>query len=209
MNYRVKRGDNIKVFALEEHADGTLWSPGKYAMPLIDSMAKETLAFGLDKIQALVKAKKYEEIPTGCYARVGVSPSGLEVRSFDDINAEKIAAMTPAQKERKRISELYAKAERRFNASDDNNITDYYHYKQEADAALKVWQHKYPKEAALETCDWLEEQAAHEEYLAQGAMLYDADGSISDDEQIERRDEHLAKAKELREQAKIMREMNS
>ncbi len=204
--YRISRnGKVLATTALEMRADGTLWCASVKDAPVLDSESEGFKKLGKDKISALIKSKKFDEIPADCFARVGVSATGLEVKSYDEIRAEAKASMTPAQLERERIRGLYARAEARLNAGDDNNTGDYYRIMAQADAALEEWRKAYPREAALEKADALDAQAAHEEQLAQGAMLYDADGSISDDEQIARRDAHLAKAAEMRKQAADLR----
>jgi hypothetical protein len=204
--YRISRnGKVLASMALEVRADGTLWSVCVKDNPVLDSKADGFKKLGKDKISALIKSKKFDEIPADCFARIGISATGLEIKSYDEIRAEAKASMTPAQIERERIRGLYARAEARLNARDDDNTSDYYRLKGIADAALEAWRKAYPREAALEKADALDTQAAHEEHLAQGAMLYDADGSISHDEQIARRDAHLAKAAELRKQAAELR----
>lgn len=203
-NYRVSRGGEVKMSVmLDTHADGTLWSITKPSMPLLDSEAEGFRALGKDAIVALIKADKYNEIPADCFARVGVSASGLEVKSYDEIRAKARAAMTPAQIERERINGLYAKARARRDADDDTS--DYYRLSSQADAALKAWRETYPKDAAQERAASLEAQADHEEDIARGALLYDADGDIDAAGQQARHDEHMAKAADLRRQAAELR----
>ena len=204
-NYRVSRNGEIKaIVPLVIHADGTLWNANGKA-PLIDSQAPGFVAAGAEKITVLLKAGNFNEIPNDCFSRVGLSDTGLEVISCDDIRAAEAAALTPAQKERIRISKLYAKANSRLNAEDDCNTMDYYRIKAEADGALKEWRANYPKDAAEEKANNLDMEAERQEELASGALVFDMDGSLSADDQQKRHDDFMAKAADLRKQAETLR----
>jgi hypothetical protein len=194
----IRDGEVKQVQPLELQSDGTLL---KGTNPLLDSLSTGFIAMGKDKLVALVSAKKYSEIPADCYAHIGVNPSGLEVISQDDYKSRTLAARTPAQIERQRISALYAKANQRNNADDDNNVVDYMRIKRTADAALAQWRDDYPTDAKAEKADEIESKADHIDELAAGALTYDADGSIDSTEQQARHDEYKAKAVELRVQA--------
>lgn len=202
-NYSVKRNGEIKmVHPFEVRANGTLWSKG---MPLLDSEAADFIALGKEKILELAHAKRWADIPDGCFARVGLNPSGLLVEDLQAAREAAEAARTPAQKERRRISEMYYRADRLANSASENNVAGPMIIRAEADAALAKWRKDYPDEAREEDARKIDAQADREEELAAGALLYDADGSISDDEQQKRHDEHMAKASELRAKAAAMR----
>ena len=66
---------------------------------------------------------------------------------------------------------------------------------------MEAWRAKYPAEARKEESARLIAQAEHEEDLAAGALVYDADGWIGPEEQQRRHDEAMAKAQELRAKA--------
>lgn len=206
-NYQVKRNEEIKlVIALTVHADGTLWSVGKPSMPLLDSMAPEFITLGKDTITAMIKKEQYNKIPAGCFAKLGKSKTGLEVISYDDLRKQAEVEMTPAQKERFRISGIYAMAKHRLNASDDMNTSDYFRLLAEADDAYAKWVARYPAEAAKEKVENLIAKAEHEEDLAEGALVYDCDGSFSPEYQQVRHDEFMVKAREYRTEAKKIME---
>lgn len=204
--YRLMRGSELKgTMTLERHVDGTLWSMGKPSCPLIDGQAPESVALGKAKMVELINARDFAAIPAACFAHEGLNPSGLEVKSYDDIRAEAQAARTPAQRERDRIEGLFAQARRRADAEDDNNVTDSLRLESQARAALAKWREDYPVEARAEDADKLEAEADHEDDIADGALTYDADGSLSEADQQRRHDEHKTKAAELRAKAATLR----
>jgi hypothetical protein len=205
-NYQVKRNGEIKlVLPLTVRTDGTLWSVGKPSTPLLDSMAPEFVTLGKDAIVAMVKNGQYDKIPARCFAKLGMSKTGIEVVPCDDLCKQAEAEQTPAQKERSRISDIYTKANRRLNAKDDMNTSDYFRLLADADATYAKWIADYPADAAKEKAEHLIAKAEHEEDLAAGALTYDCDGSFSAEYQQVRHDEFMAKAAQYRAEAsKIM-----
>ena len=124
-----------------------------------------------------------------------VTPAILAAR--DEYRAELDAIRNdPANIERNKISAMYAKAEKHINYPGD-----YYGILAEADAALKAWQAKYPVAAAREKAATLRAKADHQDSLATGALVYDADGWLTADDQERRAAEFKAKAAELRAEA--------
>ncbi len=206
--YQVRRNGAVVMTApFAVRPDGTLWyNRGGFDMPLFDGQDPELLKVGKEKIVEYCRLQCWDKIPKSCFARVGMSPTGLEVISCDDLRRQAEAALTPAQKERARIEALYRRANQRLYDTDDNNTMDHFRLRTEADAALAKWRKDYPLEAAEEDADGLIEQAKHEEELASGALVYDADGWLSPEEQQRRHDEHMAKARELRAKAAELRE---
>lgn len=71
----------------------------------------------------------------------------------------------------------------------------------EADIALKAWREKYPAAAAREQVATLHSKADHHDSLAAGALVYDADGWLSTEEQERRAAGYKVKAAELRAEA--------
>jgi hypothetical protein len=197
--YRVSRNGEVKMsLPMEKHSDGTLWH-GK--APLIDSMAVGFLATGKEKIAAMMAAGQYGQIPTDCFAREGVSPSGLEIVDYETIRNEAIAAMTPAQIERQRISSMFEQARRLANSDSDDNVAGPMIIEGKARAALAQWKKDYPAEAKEEKRKALIAKAEHQEEIASGALHYDADGWLDASERQKRHDEIMAEAKKIREEA--------
>ena len=198
----IRDGKVVTTSAFEARADGTLWTHG---LPLLDSQGEGFSAIGREKIAELCKAGRFGEIPATCFAHQGMNPSGLKVLTQAEYKQQALAARTPAQVERDRISGLYAKAQARQNASDDGNVSDYYRIMGEADAALKAWRETYPTEAREEKAQGLDAEAEHEEEMAAGALRYDSDGWLDEAARKTRHDEMMAKAKEIRAQAAVLR----
>jgi hypothetical protein len=194
-NYFLYRDGKLQRVMPLEKKNGRLWNN----YPLLDGVMVDK--HGREKIAELSKARKFDEIPDECYAVEGENPSGLLVISCADLRAQEEAAMTPAQKERIRISGLYAQANRRLNADDDCNTMDYYRIKSQADGALKKWRTDYPTDAAQEKADDLKATAADLRSRAQGALLYDCDGSIDAAGQQQRHDDFIAQAEAMEKQA--------
>jgi hypothetical protein len=204
VSYQINRRGEIKSLPLVTHKDGTLWSTTD--APLLNSEAPGFIRLGKEKIVALAKAKKWNEIPHDCYCKVGINTGDLTIKSYGEIRKEEEGAMTPAQKERIRISHLFAKAHKRENNTDDCNVMDSMSIRAEASSALKKWRENYPAEALEEDAKNLEAKANHEEDLAAGALVYDADGWLSSSDQQKSHDDHMTKAKALLDQAKALRD---
>lgn len=105
-------------------------------------------------------------------------------------------AAEPVNAERRRISAMYAQAER-LEDYPAESIT----LRMRADAALKVWRATYPDAAREEDRQTLKAQAEHKRSLASGALTYDADGSLTPAMQEARHDEWMAEAAALDAQA--------
>ena len=206
-NYLVSRDGKTKmVHYFVKHLDGTLWSDTEPTWPLLDSCAPEFVSLGKDKIMVLVESKQWDKIPAGCFAREGLNPSGLMVKSFDDIRAEEQAARTPAQVERDRISRMFYEADKLANTDRDDNVDGPMAIRAEACEALAQWRQKYPDAAREEDARELETEAEEMEEKAKRALFYDSDGWLSDNEQLKRRDEYLAQAQTLYARAKAIRQ---
>jgi hypothetical protein len=124
-----------------------------------------------------------------------VTPALLAAR--DEYRAEVNAIRNdPANVERRRIAAMYAKARRH-----EDYPGEYYAMLADADAALMAWREKYPKAAARERAEDLRAKADRQESLAKGALVYDADGLYSTEDQERRAAEFRAKAAELRAEA--------
>lgn len=145
--------------------------------------------------------------------RIGDNGNGLVCRWADEVRAEADAKAQaeynalPAEaresrKERQAIDLLYAAAYKsEHNDTDDNQYMRACQQRAEADRRLAAWRAKYPSDAKEERKQELLSDAAKQENLAAGAMVYDCDGSLSTADQERRRDAFLAKAAELRRQA--------
>lgn len=203
----IRNGKLLKSLLLTVHDDGTLWGkPG----PLLDGQHPGIAAMDRAELTAMVRSKRYDELPEGSIARLGISPTGMEVITYAEYDARKNAArkpveLTPAQRERIRIEGLLDRAAARLEDNDDNNRVDGMRLMRNAKAALEAWRDAYPQEAAEEDAVELEDKAARKEDLAQGALLYDADGWLDENARQERHDALMAEAAKLRHQADELR----
>jgi ribose 1,5-bisphosphokinase PhnN len=96
---------------------------------------------------------------------------------------------TAAQKERGEIEWMFDRAEAKRDYPGS-----YFPAKMKAEAALKAWREKYPREAALEVASRLRRQAESLKSKALGALVYDADGSLDAAHQQKRHDDWMAEA---------------
>ena len=149
--------------------------------------------------------------------KIGDNGNGLIVRWAEDVEREcrekarKEYDALPADEraaieERREIDRLYMISDQALNRdTDDDNVSRGYSRQAQADRRLAAWRVRYPKQARLEEADKLEHLAVREDDLASGALVYDADGWISPEEQQKRHDEHKDKAARLRAEAQGIR----
>ena len=66
-------------------------------VPMIDGQAPESVAYGIDRIVAHLKAGDFDAIPSGCQARAGENKSGLTVMDASDYHPRKRLARDKTQ----------------------------------------------------------------------------------------------------------------
>ena len=169
--------------------------------PMIDSQSKEFIAIGREKILSFIKNKEFDKIPKEAIAKLGVNPSGLEVISQKDHFATMEKNISPAQKERREISALYMKANRLANSDDEDNVSGPMRLRSKANAMYDDWKKKYPEEAKKEQKEKLMMQVDELLTKASGALTYDADGSLSQEDMQRRHDEYIKQAQKIKYQA--------
>lgn len=103
--------------------------------------------------------------------------------------AKELEHNTEAQKERGEIEWMFDRAEAKRDYPGS-----YFPAKMKAEAALKAWREKWPREASREDARRLRRQAEHLKSKAMGARVYDADGSLSAAHQQKRHDDWMAEA---------------
>jgi len=165
---------------------------------------------GREYVMREIKAHRITPQIEALGMRLGDNGNGLVCRWEADIIAEQRAEakkayealpaeVREAKEERAAISELYARSGKALNHDlDEDNVSRGYSLRAEADRRLKAWRAQYPAEARKERAASLVAQAEHEEDLAAGALVYDADGWIGPEERQERHDDMMAKARMLR-----------
>jgi hypothetical protein len=207
--YFVYRNGETKLtgVSLEKADDGTLWAEAKKSCPLVNSSEYERLGFTKEQIADWARNGEFEKIPAEAFCYEGMNPGGLEVITQDELQARaqrKWKERTPAQIERDTINDLFYKAGKEEDNPNDSIM--YWKYRNEATSRLEQWKKDYPNDWIKEQAEDLVAEAKEEESLASGALTYDADGWIDEKEQWKRHDEHIAKAKSYREQAKELLE---
>ena len=105
----------------------------------------------------------------------------------------------PVNIARSRVNHLFARAERRIDYPGE-----YYPMLSGARAALAAWRAQYPDAARAEDRQELLDEARDLQDLATGALLYDADGWLSREDQQRRHDEYLAQAAAKRAEAEAI-----
>lgn len=175
-------------------ADGTIWMRG---VPLLGITDPATKAKAADAC----KRQAWSEIPADAFTRVGDNCNGLTVIKQSDYLAAKEAALTPAQRERREINNLFAKSERLANSDSEDNVSGPMILRSKARKMLADWQARYPSEATAEKRQAMLDKAAHLRDMASGALTYDMDGSISPEEQQKRHDDFINQAKAIEAEA--------
>jgi hypothetical protein len=194
----IKRNGTTNIVTPAEEKNGKLYTPKGNLLVNRDKIPAERSDYIKQQLQARNITPEIEAM--GIY--IGDNGNGLIAQWADDVRKEAIASLTDAQRERSEISRLYAQANQAYHACDDSNIMRYHQYKSDADARLKAWEEKYPKEARKEKADNLIAEAEKKESLAEGALYYDADGLLDAEARQKRHDEIMAEAKEIRAKAK-------
>ena len=181
MMYLVLRNNEVKMPLADPtiKADGTIWMRGVPLLGITDATIKA-------KAADVCKRQAWSEIPADAFTRVGDNPNGLTVIKQSDYLAAKEAALTPAQRNRREINNLFAQADRLENSDSEDNVSGPMMLRTKARRLLADWQAKYQAEAAEEKRQAMLDKAAHLRDMALGALTYDMDGSISPEEQQKR-----------------------
>jgi len=103
----------------------------------------------------------------------------------------------PANVERKRIAALFQKATQQKYTNPDA----YYQGIRAAKDALARWGVQYPKAAAMEKANDMRSEAFLKRQLASKMLTYDADGSLTSENQRKQHDSLIAEADKLEEEA--------
>lgn len=194
--YLVLRNNDVKMTLADPtiKADGTIWMRGTPVLGITDAAIKA-------KAADACKRQAWSEIPADAFTRVGENTNGLTVIKQSDYLAAKEATLTPAQRERREINNLFAKAERLANSDSEDNVSGPMVLRSKAHKMLADWQAKYPTEAAAEKRQTMLDKAAHLRDMASGALTYDMDGSINTGEQQKRHDDLINQAKAIEAEA--------
>jgi hypothetical protein len=185
-------------------ANGEVWYNG---CPLIDSQSAAYKAAGDATVRAIAKARDWGKLPAGVIAKIGTNTSGLCVVKQSDYMAECEAKITPAQRDRREIINLFARAYRLENSDSEDNVAGPMLLRSKAEALFAAWRVNYPIEAAVERCADMMSKAQDLRDKAVGALTYDADGLLSREDQQARHDEYIHQAEAIEAQAKCLETM--
>ena len=196
--YLVIRDGQVKMPLTDPtiKADGTIWMRGAPLLGITDATSKTRAADA-------VRRRAWDEIPADAYTRIGDNANGLTVVKQSEYLAATEAALTPAQRERREINNLYARAERIANSDSEDNVSGQMMLRARAGRLLADWRAKYPAEAAAERRAEMLDKAAHLRDMARGALTCDMDGWITTDEQQRRHDDYISQAKAIEAAAKM------
>jgi len=199
----------MRIPHADTRSDGTLWYKGN---PILNKSAPGALT-PADAAQ-MMRAGKFDDIPVSMYVRMGPNAGGLDVLAaaeWDRLCADAAAAKRaryeadhPGAAERRAIEDAFAAANKLEHSPSEDNVWRPIQMRAEARQRLAAWRSQYPAEAAEEDAAELRTRADHEDSLASGALTYDADGSLSAEDQERRAAEHTAKAADYRRQANAL-----
>lgn len=193
--YLVLRNDQIKMRLQRATVDpdGAVSCQSCY---VIDAeLAKSDGVF--DAVASNVKAKRWGQIDRRYFGKVGTSVSGLQIVSEREYDVAQRRAVAPEWQARQAITALFERASR----LQYEDTEQYFELRRHAEEQLVSWRRIYPAAAEEERVDGLRSEADHLRSLANGALTYDMDGSLSAEAQQAAHDERVAKAAALDAQA--------
>lgn len=188
------------------HADGTIWSIGSPSRPVLNGALAESRGISKATCAAQVKAGRYTPEVLACGMVLGENFGGRIARdkdaAADEARRAADAAMTPIEREKQQLLQAIANAERaarRCDRSEDD--VEYQRLTWKAEKLQDDFYARFPEEKIADKVAAMRSRAAHIRDVAAGAMLYDCDGSLSYEDQCERRDAGIAEAVAIETQA--------
>lgn len=170
----------------EEYTISPLGKPGK---KVIVSGQPQPISKAPRSVAEAVRAAGLGKYVWFCGLAMPAAVADALVAHWDARRAE-WQASHPGATERREIYDLVSRAAE----CEDEDYRLSCSLRLDARARLVAWSEKYPAEWREEHAERLEAVAQHERDLAVGAMLYDCDGSLSEDDQKRRAAEFVARA---------------
>lgn len=193
------------TFPGELHRDGTIWG-NQGTLPLINGFLLEKAGITKEAYGAAVRSNSITPGMLSCCMSVGENPGGRIVRDKDafatENEARREAAMSPIDREKQNLLGEIARAEnkaRKCDRSEDD--VEFQRLTFKAEKLQADFYARFPEELVAARVARLQERAKNARRIADGAMLYDCDGTLSHDDQCERRDQGYAEAAVLEAQA--------
>lgn len=188
------------------HADGTIWSIGSPSRPVLNGALAESRGIAKTTCAAQVKAGKYTQDVLACGMKLGDNFGGRVARdkdaAADEARRAADVAMSPIDREKQTLLHGIAAAERAARRCDrTEDDVEYQRLTWKAEKLQDDFYARFPEEKIADKARNLRSRAAHIRDVADGAMLYDCDGSLSYEDQCERRDAGHAEAVAIEAQA--------
>lgn len=202
--FQVLVDGELKVtFPGEIRADGTIWgiTNGK-ATPLVNGFLVAAAGLSVSDHKKQVASGKFTAELLGCCMKLGENPGGrlvIDKTAADrQSDADYESALSPLDREKRELRREISAAERRVERCDrSQDDVEFYRLKQKAEALEQNFFTRFPEELLKEKVAAMRDRAERLRALAAGAMLYDCDGSLSREDQEERREEMLAEAQQI------------
>jgi len=188
-------------------ADGTIWSDTNAGtQPIINGHLLTAAGITKEQYGNAARAGELTDAMLACCLKLGENPGGRVARDKETFareqDARREAAMSPIEREKRTLREAIHHAERRAarcDRSEDDVEFDQLSWK--AERLQKEFYERFPEELRADRASNLRGRADHKRALAIGALVYDCDGSLSDEDQQRRHDEFIAEAVALESKA--------
>ena len=182
--------------------NGTIWSVGKPPKPVINGALAESRGISRETIAGQVKSNNYSPDVLACGMVLGENFGGRIARdkdaARDQARQRREAAMTPVEREKRTLLDEISRIKNQARRCDrSEGDVEFRQLTWDAENMQAEFYARFPEEVAATQAARLHERAENARRIADGAMLYDCDGTLSYEDQCERRDEGYAKAAAL------------
>jgi hypothetical protein len=194
--FQVMLNGKVTLTIPGEIRDGFLWGlTGDSAKPVLNGSLLAENGVSQDEAKKALASGKYSDKIRACFMTVGDNANGRTVvnkTAADRLEHEQWKAnRTPADLRREEIATLWAKVRRCDRSEDD---VEYDRLRFAAQDAESKFYAEFPEELKKDQAAELRAKADKARELASGALVYDADGWISSEEQERRAAEFRAEA---------------
>jgi hypothetical protein len=199
----------------EIRSDGTIWGPTTAGItPIINGFLLKKAGISAEEFGKASRAGRYTPEMLACSVRMGDNPGGRFARDKSaaerEATAERESAMSPIDREKRTLRQEIANAERRAARCDrSKDDVEFQRLTWKAEDLQSKFYARFPEELRSDKADDIRARAERRRDLAAGAMSYDCDGSLSHDDQCQRRDEMLLEAAKLEAQAENLEKVGA
>lgn len=203
MMVEVLKDGQVTLTVPVEIRDGVLWGKTSAGVtPLVNGFLLEKAGIDKSEIGKCARSGDFPQAILACCLVMGENAGGRLVRDKDEARRAADAAMSPVEREKRKLLSEIASVEnqaRRCDRSEDDE--EFRRLTWKAERLQKEFYDRFPEEKIADQARELLSRAAHRRDLAAGAMVYDCDGSLSYQDQVRRHDELIAEATKLESQA--------